>query len=180
MSRADLLDRPASPVPPAALRVGDHAPDLDLHLDRQHSRLHRWAGDSWAVLFTLHTGDALDRAVELRRLAPLLPEFRTRCVKLLGIASPLPDSGDGPHPFAVAFDCDGEIAQRYGLASVARSVAAIDPERRLRLLLSYPSRRERDFADVLRLIAALQQADARERAGRTDWRARPSATLGAW
>jgi len=181
MSLAHLLERPIRPEPAAALRVGDHAPDVELRLGTQQSRLYRWIDDGWAVLFTLRDGDALDRAAEMRRLAPLVPDFRARFVKLLGIVTqPVPGLGEEPLPFAVSFDQDGEIARRYGLTTAARNVAVIDPERRLRLLLGYPPRRERDFADVLRLITALQQADARERAGRSDWRALQATTFGAW
>ena len=182
MSLAHLLDRPHhSEAPATVLRVGDHAPDIELRLGAQRSRLYRWTDESWTVLFTLHDGDALDGTAEMRRLAPLVPDFRSRFIKLLGIAArPLLELGEEPLPFPVSLDNDGEITRRYGLAASARNIAVIDPEHRVRLQLGYPPRRERDFADVLRLITALQQADARERAGRSDWRALQATTFGAW
>jgi len=185
MSVVPLLDMPPSPAPlaPSAgvLSVGDHAPDVELRLGPHRGSLHRWADDAWVVVFALHDGDALERAAELRRLAALLPDFRARCVKLLGIASPAAlDPDDNAPSIPVSFDHDGETARRYGLTAAARNVAVIDPAHRLRLLLGYPPRRPRDFADVLRLITALQQADARGRAGRSDWRAVQAATFGAW
>ncbi|WP_119418262.1 redoxin domain-containing protein [Desertibaculum subflavum] len=180
MSLTHILDPVAlTNLPPAALRVGDHAPDADLRFDGQRTRLHRWSDDAWVALFALGAGDALDRAAETRRLAALLPEFRARFVKLLGVAMRA-WPGEASAPFAVAFDPDGEMMRGYGLTPSAQSVAVIDPEHRVRLLLGYPPRRERDFGEVLRLIAGLQRADARSRADRSDWRLRQAATLGSW
>ena len=183
MSFAQILEHPAlraAEFSAASLRVGDYAPDVDIQIGARPGRLYRWTDDAWTVLFRLPDGDALDNAAELRRLARFLPDFRGRFIKLLGIAS-ADASGDEPLPFAVTQDSDGDVARRYGLAgAAARDVVVIDPEHRLRLLLAYPRGRERDFGDVLRLITALQQADARERASHTDWRALHSATFGAW
>lgn len=183
MSFAQILAHPAHLAiePPAApLRVGDYAPDVALTTSARSTRLYRWTDDAWTVLFRLPEGDALDNAAELRRLARFLPDFRGRFIKLLGIAS-AEATGEEPLPFAVTRDSDGDVARRYGLAGAAtRDVVVLDPEHRLRLLLAYPRGRERDFGDVLRLITALQQADARERASHIDWRALQSSTFGAW
>lgn len=180
MSLAHLLEPSLPPdLPAAALRVGDSAPDVELRLGGRQTRLHRWTDDAWVALFTLGADDALDRAAEMRRLAALMPGFRARLVKLLGVAV-RPWPGEAPTPLAVAFDPDGELMHRYGLAANERSVAVIDPEHRVRLLLGYPPRRERDFAEVLRLITALQRADARSRADSSDWRLRQAATFGTW
>lgn len=180
MSLAHLLEPANLPAPSAAaLRVGDSAPDIELRLGGRQTRLHRWTDDAWVLLFTLDVSDALDRAAEMRRLAGLLPDFRARFVKLLGVAAQ-PWPVDEPMPIAVAFDPDGELTHRYDLAAAARGVAVIDPQHRVRLLLGYPPRRQRDFAEVLRLITALQRADARSRADNSDWRGRQAATLGTW
>jgi alkyl hydroperoxide reductase subunit AhpC len=177
MSLVHFLDYPTLPQP--LLRVGDYAPDVELQLGPTRTRLHRWGDGAWVVLFTLHDGDPLDRAAEARRLAALLPDFRARFVKLLGVATS-PAGIEDNLPLPVADDRDGEVTSRYRLNPAARSAAVIDPEYRVRLLLGYPPRRERDFAEVLRLITALQQVDARERADRSNWRTLQAATLGAW
>ncbi len=185
MSYAFAIDPPASAPPPlasAALRIGDHAPDGEIEIARGRIRLYRWLDDSWAVLFAIPAAHTLEGAAELRRAARFLPDLRSRCVKLLGIAVHRDAGGpDNLLPFDVAADADGRLLERYGLTGDrSRSVVVLDPERRVRLVLGYPAIRERDFGDVLRLIAALQQADARERAGRVDWRALQMDTTGAW
>lgn len=184
MPLAQLLERPtALPItePSIRLRVGDQAPDAELRFGSRPTRLYRWIDDAWTMLFRLPDGDALEGAAELHRLTRAVPDFRARFVKLLGIAPSHAAPGEESLAFAVAADPHGEVAERYGLiGSAARNLVVIDPEHRLRLLLAYPRGRERDFADVLRLIMALQQADARERAGRSNWRSHQAATLGAW
>ncbi len=168
---------------PAAhrLQVGDFAPDFEAVTTHGRIRLHNWIGNRWSVLIP-QLADDLEAAADLRRAADLLPEYRARLAQPLGLAVGAEvEFGDKTAPFPIAADPEGRTAALYGLDGPdARTVFVIDPARRIRLVLSYPPGRPRDFAEVLQFVESLQGADARERSAREDWRHLQYATFGCW
>ena len=73
-------------------------------------------------------------------------------------------------------DPDFAVAKLYGMihpgestTEAVRSVYIIDPDKKIRLMMTYPMNVGRNFDEILRVIDALQLADAKKIATPADW-----------
>lgn len=148
---------------------------------------HAWIGGAWVFFFS-HPGDFTPVCTtEIGRTAQLAKDFARRNVKPLGLSTDgveehlkwIADVDDTQHTsvtFPIIADPDGAVAALYDMihegqssTQAVRSVFIIDPERRIRLTLTYPMNVGRNFHEILRVIDALQLADARQIATPADW-----------
>lgn len=170
-----------------ALHIGDTAPDFTV--DTQHGSLsfHEWAGDSWVFFFS-HPADFTPVCTtEMGRTAQLAKDFEARNTKPLGLST---DSADEHRAwiadvnetqstdlrFPILADTDLSIARAYDMlhpeqseTAAVRSVFIIDPKKRIRLTMTYPMSVGRNFAEILRVIDALQLSDRLRIATPADW-----------
>ena len=170
------------------LRLGDTAPDFTAMTTDGELSFHDWKKGSWAVFFS-HPADFTPVCTtELGRTAALGGEFEKRNTKAMAISiDPIedhhawaPDIGEvtgTPLNFPIVADPDHKIAELYdmihpgeGDTSTVRSVFIVDPEDKLRLILTYPKSVGRNFDEIVRVIDALQATDANPIATPADWK----------
>ncbi|MDX6611833.1 MAG: thioredoxin-dependent peroxiredoxin [Blastocatellia bacterium] len=157
-----------------ALRLGDIAPDFTAETTEGPINFHEWIGDSWAVLFSHPKDFTPVCTTELGECARLKPEFDQRGVKVIGLSVDAADShkrwaediretqGTALN-FPVIADPDKKVAELYDMIHpeisdifTVRSVYIIGPDKKVKLMITYPASTGRNFAEVLRVIDSLQ------------------------
>jgi len=129
---------------------------------------------------------------ELGRVAKLMPEFEKRGVKVLGLSVDDVDSHVGwvkdieetqnaQVTYPILADADRKVSQLYGMLDqtnlnqeglplTVRSVFIIDPNKKIRLIITYPASTGRNFDEILRVIDALQLSDKYNVVTPADWK----------
>ncbi|HLU76364.1 MAG TPA: peroxiredoxin [Burkholderiales bacterium] len=172
----------------ATLRLGDIAPDFEQDSTVGKIRFHEWLGDSWGVLFS-HPADFTPVCTtELGYTAKLAEEFAKRNVKVLALSVDPVDSHHGwvkdinetqscVVNFPILADADRKVSELYDMihpnasATVTvRSVFIIDPQKKVRLTLTYPASTGRNFDEILRVIDSLQLTDSHSVATPVNWK----------
>jgi len=169
------------------LRLGDIAPDFTQESTEGPITLHSWAGNSWVLLFS-HPADFTPVCTtELGFTAKLKAEFAKRNVKALAVSvdsleshsrwvGDIEETQDVKLNFPILADADRKVATLYdmihpnSLANLTvRTVFVIDPERKIRLTLTYPASTGRNFHEILRVIDSLQLTDNHKVATPANW-----------
>ncbi|MGA1623048.1 MAG: peroxiredoxin [Synechocystis sp.] len=170
-----------------ALQLGDVVPDFTQDSSEGSISFHKWAGDSWVVLFS-HPADYTPVCTtELGTVASLKPEFDKRNVKVIALSVDDVESHKGwindinetqntTVNYPILADGDRKVADLYGMIHpnslnnlTVRSVFIIDPAKKLRLMLTYPASTGRNFAEILRVIDSLQLTDYHQVATPANW-----------
>ncbi len=170
-----------------SLHIGDVAPAFTADTTIGNINLHDWIGKDWVFFFS-HPGDFTPVCTtEIGRTAQLADAFAERHVKPLGLSTDsvaehlkwitdVNDTQDTTVAFPIVADPDCTIARLYDMIhahestmAAVRSVFIIDPERKIRLTMTYPMNIGRNFDEILRVIDALQIADAKQIATPADW-----------
>lgn len=169
------------------LRIGDTAPDFSIASTQGDIRFHDWAGGSWVFFFS-HPADFTPVCTtEMGRTAQLADEFASRNTKPLGLSTDtveehvkwIEDVNDTQNvnlEFPIVADANHEVAALYDMihpnesdTAAVRSVFIIDPDKKIRLTMTYPMSVGRNFTEILRVIDALQAGDANRIATPADW-----------
>ncbi|XHX80203.1 MAG: peroxiredoxin [Stenomitos frigidus ULC029] len=159
------------------LQLGDAVPDFTQESSEGPIAFYTWAGDSWVVLFS-HPADYTPVCTtELGEVAKLKPEFDKRNVKVLALSVDPNDSHKGwiddinetqntTVNYPLLADADRKVSDLYGMVHpnanakvTVRTVFVIDPQKKLRLTLTYPPSTGRNFDEILRVIDSLQLTD---------------------
>jgi thioredoxin-dependent peroxiredoxin len=170
-----------------ALNIGDTAPDFTTDTSTGRIHFHDWIGGGWVFFFS-HPGDFTPVCTtEVGRTAQIADAFAKRHVKPLGLSTDgvaehlkwIADVNDTQHTtvtFPIVADPDCTVARLYGMihpheseTAAVRSVFIIDPDKKIRLTMTYPMNVGRNFEEILRVIDALQTADAKHIATPADW-----------
>lgn len=170
-----------------SLRLGDIAPDFEQDSCEGRIRLHEWLGDSWGVLFS-HPADFTPVCTtELGFTAKLKDQFAQRGVKVLALSVDPVDSHlkwiddinetqDTRVNFPIIADADRKVSELYDLIHpnandtlTVRSLFIIDPNKKVRLIITYPASTGRNFNEILRVIDSLQLTDEHKVATPANW-----------
>lgn len=170
------------------LRLGDTVPDFTQASNEGDISFYDWAGDSWVVLFS-HPADYTPVCTtELGTVAKLKPEFDKRNVKVIALSVDDVDSHKGwigdiedtqstKLNYPILADPDKKVSDLYDMIHpnanakvTVRTVFVIDPQRKLRLTLTYPPSTGRNFDEILRVIDSLQLTDNYSVATPADWK----------
>jgi alkyl hydroperoxide reductase subunit AhpC len=179
------------------LAIGDTAPDFEAETTEGKIRFHDWLGNSWGVLFSHPKDFTPVCTTELGTMARLKPEFDKRNVKILGLSVDPVDNhkkwaadikevvGFAPN-YPLVGDTDLKISKAYGMlpASTAgtsegrtptdnqtvRNVFIIGPDKKIKLVISYPMTTGRNFDEVLRIIDSLQLTAKHKVATPANWK----------
>lgn len=170
-----------------ALRLGDIAPDFTQESTEGTIHFHRWAGDSWVILFSHPKDFTPVCTTELGEAAKLKPEFEKRNVKVLalsvddvdshrGWAGDIQETQGSALNFPILADADRKVSDLYDMIHpnandtlTVRSVFVIDPQKKLRLTITYPASTGRNFDELLRVIDSLQLTDHYSVATPVNW-----------
>jgi alkyl hydroperoxide reductase subunit AhpC len=171
-----------------SIRLGDTAPDFEQDSSIGKINFHEWARDSWVVLFS-HPADFTPVCTtELGLTAKLKPEFDKRNVKAIALSVDTKESHQGwiadieqtqktVVGFPIIADVDKKVSLLYDMIHPEQSVTAtvrslfiIDPQKKVRLTITYPMSTGRNFDEVLRVIDALQLTDKHSVATPGNWK----------
>ena len=171
-----------------ALRQGAEAPNFQAETTQGSIDFHEWTGESWAILFS-HPADYTPVCTtELGYTAKLKPEFEKRGVKIIAISvDPLDDhhgwisdineTQNTTVNFPIIADPDRAVATAYDMIHpnaaekfTVRSVFVIDPNKKIRLTITYPPATGRNFDEILRVVDALQLTDSHAVATPVNWK----------
>ncbi len=170
-----------------AIQLGQVAPDFEQDSTEGKIHFHQWLGNSWGVLFS-HPGDFTPVCTtELAEVARLKPEWDKRHVKPIGLSVDPLDSHKGWEKdieetqgqalnFPVLADADRKVSKLYDMVHpeadplvTVRSVFVIDPNKKVRLIITYPPATGRNFDEIVRVIDSLQLTDAHKVATPVNW-----------
>ncbi len=171
-----------------ALQLGDVVPDFTQESSMGTINFHEWIGDSWAVLFS-HPADYTPVCTtELGAVAKLSAEFQKRNVKTIALSVDDAESHKGwicdinetqsaEVNYPILADGDRQVSDLYGMIHpnslnnlTVRSVFVIDPNKKLRLTITYPASTGRNFEEILRVIDSLQLTDNYSVATPVNWK----------
>lgn len=171
-----------------SIRIGDIAPDFTAETTNGTISFHEWIGDSWAFFFS-HPADYTPVCTtEMGRTSQLMAEFSKRHCKPIGLSTDtveehmnwiidVNDTQNTTLTFPIVADKDLTVAKLYGMihpeqseTAAVRSVFIIDPNKKVRLTMTYPMSVGRNFDEILRVIDALQLGDKSKIATPADWR----------
>src|SRR5205823_3695780 len=151
-------------------------------------KFHEWIGSSWAVLFSHPKDFTPVCTTELGYVAKIKPEFDKRNVKVIALSVDPLDShkrwlGDIEETqhikmnFPILADADRKVASLYDMIHpqandtlTVRSVFIIDPNKKVRAMITYPASTGRNFDEILRLIDSLQLTDTHKVATPANWK----------
>jgi len=156
------------------IRLGDTAPDFTANTTDGEINFHEWIGDSWAVLFSHPKDFTPVCTTELGMAARLKPEFEKRNTKIIGLsvdsltshegwAKDIEETQGAKVNFPMIADSDRKVSDLYDMIHpnasdtfTVRSVFVIDPDKKVKLTLTYPASTGRNFDELLRVIDSLQ------------------------
>ena len=157
-----------------ALQLNDDAPNFLAQSTEGKIDFYEWLGNSWAVLFSHPKDFTPVCTTELGVVAKLKPEFDKRNVKVIGLSVDGLDNHDkwvndiketqGYKPnFPIIADENRKVSDLYGMIHpkandtlTVRSVFVIGPDKKIKLILTYPASAGRNFDEILRVIDSLQ------------------------
>lgn len=179
------------------LPIGATAPDFEAMTTEGPIRFHEWLGDSWGMIFSHPKDFTPVCTTELGTMARLKPEFDTRGVKIIGLSVDPVDNhkrwavdiaetqGHAPN-FPMIADADLKVSKLYGMLpadagescdgrtavdnQTVRNVYIIGPDKKVKLLLSYPMTAGRNFEELLRVVDSLQLTATHKVATPANWK----------
>ncbi len=178
------------------LPIGATAPDFTAETTEGRISFYDWAGDSWVVLFSHPKDFTPVCTTELGTMAQIKPEFDKRNCKIIGLSiDPVEDHarwsldiadtmGAAPN-YPMIGDNDLAVAKLYQMLpadagssaqgrtaadnATVRNVYVIGPDKKIKLVLSYPMSTGRNFAEILRAIDSLQLTAEHQVATPANW-----------
>lgn len=169
------------------LRLGDTAPDFEQESSVGRLRFHEFLGDSWGVLFS-HPADFTPVCTtELGYTAIVSGEFAKRNAKVIALSvddadshrewiKDINDTQNTQVNYPIIADVDRKVATLYDMIHpnasatlTVRSVFIIDPQKKIRLTLTYPASTGRNFDEILRVLDSLQLTDSHSVATPVNW-----------
>jgi len=171
-----------------ALRLGDTAPDFKAKTTQGDIQFHDWKKGSWAVLFSHPKDFTPVCTTELGYTAKLKGEFDRRGVKVIGLSidpveshvtweKDIEETQGQAVNFPMIGDADRKVSDLYDMIHpnasdtlTVRSVFVIDPNNKVRLMITYPASTGRNFDEILRVIDSLQLTDKHKVATPVNWK----------
>ncbi len=171
-----------------SLRLGDIAPDFTAESTEGSIQFHEWLGNSWGMIFS-HPADFTPVCTtELGKTALLKGEFEKKGVKVIAVSVDdlashhkwIPDIEEVNNVkmnFPIIADYNRVVAELYDMIhpnasekATVRSVFIIGPDKKVKLMLTYPASTGRNFQELLRVIDSLQLTAQYSVATPADWK----------
>lgn len=157
-----------------SIRLGDTAPDFTAETSEGKINLYEYLGNNWGILFS-HPADFTPVCTtELGTVAKLKNEFDKRGVKILALSvdpvashlewiKDINETQNTKVNYPIIADPVFEVSKLYGFVHpnasdkfTVRSVVIIGPDKKVKLLITYPASTGRNFDEILRVVDSLQ------------------------
>jgi alkyl hydroperoxide reductase subunit AhpC len=180
-----------------SLRINDTAPDFSAQTTQGKIDFHEWIGDGWAVLFSHPKDFTPVCTTELGYMARIEPEFAKRHTKLIGLsvdpveshnkwAADIEETQGAAVKYPMIGDTDLAIAKLYNMLpaeetgtsegrtaatnATVRSVFIVGPDKKIKLMLTYPMTTGRNFDEILRVLDSMQMTAKHKVATPANWK----------
>jgi alkyl hydroperoxide reductase subunit AhpC len=180
-----------------SLRINDIAPDFTAETTQGKIRFHDWIGDGWAILFSHPKDFTPVCTTELGYVAKLQPEFSKRNCKVMGLsvdsvddhakwAGDIEETQGASVSYPLIGDTDLSVAKAYDMFptdesgtsegrtaatnATVRSVFIVGPDKRIKLMLTYPMTTGRNFDEILRVLDSMQLTAKHQVATPANWK----------
>jgi len=179
------------------LRINDVAPNFKAQTTKGPIDFHEWIGDSWAILFSHPKDFTPVCTTELGYMAKIEPEFAKRNTKIIGLSmdpveshlkweKDIEETQGAAVKYPMIGDTDLVVAKLYNmlpnedggttegrtavLNQTVRSVFVVGPDKRIKLMLTYPMTTGRNFDEILRALDSMQLTVAHKVATPVNWK----------
>jgi alkyl hydroperoxide reductase subunit AhpC len=180
-----------------SLRINDTAPNFKAQTTQGPIDFHEWIGDKWAILFSHPKDFTPVCTTELGYMARIEPEFTKRNAKLIGLsvdpvdnhtrwASDIEETQGAKVNYPMIGDTDLNVAKLYNMLpaeeagtsegrtaatnATVRSVFVIGPDKKIKLMLTYPMTTGRNFDEILRVLDSMQMTAQYKVATPAQWK----------
>src|ERR1700710_2925575 len=179
-----------------SLRINDVAPNFTARTTQGIIDFHVWIGDQWAVLFSHPKDFTPVCTTELGYMARIEPEFTRRNTKLIGLsvdpvdrhaawAKDIEETQGAAVKYPMIGDHDLKVAKLYNMLpadevgsdgrtaannATVRSVFVIGPDKKIKLMLTYPMTTGRNFDEILRVLDSMQLTAKHQVATPVNWK----------
>lgn len=179
-----------------SLRINDTAPDFTAKTTQGTIRFHEWIGEKWAILFSHPKDFTPVCTTELGYMAKIEPEFTKRNAKLIGLsidpvenhskwAADIEETQGAAVKYPMIGDTDLAVAKLYNMLpadevasdgrtaatnATVRSVFIVGPDKKIKLMLTYPMTTGRNFDEILRVLESMQLTAAHRVATPVNWK----------
>ena len=178
------------------LRINDEAPNFSAATTQGTINFHQWIGDGWAILFSHPKDFTPVCTTELGQMAGLVNEFAKRNCKVIGLSvdsvedhvewsKDIEETQGHPVTFPLIGDTDLAVAKIYNMLpadeeggsegrtaannATVRSVFIVGPDKRIKLMLTYPMTTGRNFNELLRVLDSMQLTAKSKLATPANW-----------
>ena len=180
-----------------SLRINDVAPNFTAETTKGPIDFHDWIGDNWAILFSHPKDFTPVCTTELGYMAKIEPEFTKRNAKLIGLSvdpseshsrwlSDIEETQGAKVNYPIIADSDLKVAKLYNMLpaeepgtsegrtaatnQTVRSVFVIGPDKKIKLMLTYPMTTGRNFDEILRVLDSMQLTARHKVATPANWK----------
>jgi len=180
-----------------SIRIGDEAPDFTAETTQGPIRFHEWIGDGWAILFSHPKDFTPVCTTELGYMAGLADEFAKRNCKVIGLSvdsvddhkswsKDIEETQGHPVNYPMIGDTTLAVAKLYDMIhpnatgaakdrkavdnATVRSVFVIGPDKKVKLMLTYPMSTGRNFDEVMRVLDSIQLTAKHQVATPVNWK----------
>ncbi|MFO1266701.1 MAG: peroxiredoxin [Rubrivivax sp.] len=180
-----------------ALRINDTAPDFQAQTTKGPIRFHDWIGDGWAILFSHPKDFTPVCTTELGTMARMEAEFRKRNTKLIGLSvdpvdnhsrwvEDIEETQGARVGYPMIADTDLAVAKLYNMLpaeepgtadgrtaatnQTVRSVFVVGPDKKIKLMMTYPMTTGRNFDEILRALDSMQMTAKHRVATPANWK----------
>jgi alkyl hydroperoxide reductase subunit AhpC len=180
-----------------SLRINDTAPNFKAETTKGPIDFHEWIGDQWAVLFSHPKDFTPVCTTELGYMAKIEPEFTKRNTKLIGLSvdpvdnhsrwvNDIEETQGAKVNYPMIGDTDLAVAKLYNMLpaeeggtaegrtaagnATVRSVFIIGPDKKIKLMLTYPMTTGRNFDEILRVLDSMQMTSKFKVATPAQWK----------
>jgi thioredoxin-dependent peroxiredoxin len=180
-----------------SLRINDTAPDFEAQTTKGPIKFHQWIGDSWAILFSHPKDFTPVCTTELGYMAKIEPEFTKRNTKLIGLSidpvdnhakwsADIEETQGAKVNYPMIGDTDLKVAKLYNMLpaeeagtsdgrtaatnATVRSVFVIGPDKKIKLMMTYPMTTGRNFDEILRSLDSMQMTAKHKVATPVNWK----------
>lgn len=171
-----------------SIKLGDNAPNFQADSTAGNIDFYKYLGNSWGILFS-HPADYTPVCTtELGFTSKLKPEFDKRNTKVIALSvdgvedhqnwiKDINETQNTEVQFPIIADKDRKVSELYdfihpnaSLTATVRSLLIIDPDKKVRLIITYPASTGRNFNEILRVLDSLQLVDSYKIATPANWK----------